>query len=332
MVLSASRGRCEATERNVMKVGIVGSGFVGSTAAYAMVMQGIGREIVMVDLNHQRAAAEADDIFHAVPFAHPLNIRCGDYAELAGSRVVIVAAGANQRPGETRLQLLQRNADVFRDVIPKIIEQAGDAVLLIATNPVDITTHLAAEFALACGVPLHRVIGSGTMLDTVRFRTLVGRHFDVDSQHVHGYVIGEHGDSEVLTWSHVTIAGSTVEEFGKMRGVTLDEAKRSEIDDQVRRAAYHIIAGKGATYYGIGSALARIVDVILHDQRSILTTCSRIKDVAGISNVTISMPHLLGGDGVLATIPLSLTEAETSALKKSAGVIHEAIDSLRIHH
>ncbi len=311
-----------------MKVGIVGSGFVGSTAAYAMVMKGIGREIVMVDINQKRAAAEADDIFHAVPFAHPLNIRSGDYAEIAGSRVVIVAAGANQRPGETRMELLKRNADVFRDVIPKIIQHAGDAVLLIATNPVDITTHLAGQFAVACGVPLHRVIGSGTMLDTARFRTLLGRHFGVDSQHVHGYVIGEHGDSEVLTWSHVTIAGLSVDEFGEVRGTTLDKVARGEIDDQVRRAAYRIIEGKAATYYGIGAALARIVDAVLHDQRAILTTCARIENIAGIRDVTISMPHLVSGSGVLASIPLSLSELENAQLKKSAGIIQDAIESL----
>ncbi|MFK8113791.1 MAG: L-lactate dehydrogenase [Rubripirellula sp.] len=312
-----------------MKIGIVGSGLVGSTAAYALVMQGIGREIVMLDLNHARADAEADDIFHAVPFANPLTIRSGNYSDLAESRVVIVAAGANQRPGETRLELLQRNADVFRDVIPKIIEHAPDAILLIATNPVDIMTDLAGEFATACGVSTARVIGSGTMLDTARFRTLLGRQFGVDSQHVHGYVIGEHGDSEVLTWSLATIAGLSIQEFGEARGIKLDDESRAEIDHQVRRAAYHIIEGKGATYYGIGSALARIVDVVLHDQRSILTVCSRLQNMDGMPDVTISMPHLLGGDGVIAPISLDIDEAELSALQSSAEIIREATDSIR---
>ncbi|EMI47036.1 L-lactate dehydrogenase [Rhodopirellula sp. SWK7] len=313
-----------------MKVGIVGSGFVGSTAAYALVMQGIGREIVMVDKNDARAAAEADDIFHAVPFAHPLTIRSGQYADLANSRVVIVAAGTNQRPGETRLQLLQRNAEIFRELVPKIIEHAPDAILLIATNPVDIMTHLAGQFAISCGTAVSRVIGSGTMLDTARFRTLLGGHFGVDSQHVHGYVIGEHGDSEVLTWSHVSIAGLSLKEFGNVRGVELDDDTRAKIDDQVRRAAYRIIEGKGATYYGIGSALARIVDVILHDQRSILTICSRIENMEGLPDVTISMPHLLGGDGVIAPIPLDLANAELLALMRSAEIISGAIDSIAV--
>ncbi|MDA8745117.1 L-lactate dehydrogenase [Rubripirellula amarantea] len=311
-----------------MKVGIVGSGFVGSTAAYALVMQGIGREIVMVDLDSARSAAEADDISHAVPFSNPLTLLPGEYADLVGSRVVIVAAGANQVPGETRLELLQRNADVFREVIPKIIEHAPGAILLIATNPVDIMTHMAGEFATACGMPLHRVIGAGTMLDTARFRTLLGQHYGIDSQHVHGYVVGEHGDSEVLTWSHATIAGMSLEEFGKVRGVKLDDDSRSKIDQQVRGAAYRIIEGKGATYYGIGGAIAKIVDVILHDQRSILTICSRIEKMEGLPDVTISMPHLIGGDGVIAPIPLNLDQTEQRALQASAQIIRQATQSL----
>ncbi len=167
---------------------------------------------------------------------------------------MIVAAGAHQRPGETRLDLLQRNADVFREIIPQIVRSAPAAVLLIATNPVDIMTHLAGDIALACNITLMRVLGNGTMLDTARFRTLLGRHFEVDAQHVHGFVVGEHGDSEVLAWSRVTIAGLNLAEFGKVRNKTLDDAERNAIDDQVRRAAYRILEGKGATYYGVGSA------------------------------------------------------------------------------
>ncbi|WP_153555142.1 L-lactate dehydrogenase [Roseimaritima sediminicola] len=313
-----------------MKVGIVGSGFVGSTAAYALVMQGIGREIVMVDLNEARAAAEADDIFHAVPFAHPLTIRSGGYSDLSGSRVVIVAAGANQRPGESRRELLQRNAEVFGKVIPQVVEHAPDAVILIATNPVDIMTHLAGEFAQRCGVPLQRVLGSGTMLDTARFRTLLGQHFGVDARHVHAYVVGEHGDSEVLSWSLATIAGSALEEFGEQRGIELSDATRERIDERVRRAAYRIIEGKGATYYGIGSALARIVDSVLHDQRSVLTICSRIEGLDGLPDVTISMPHLISGDGVVAPVPLDLAADEFAALQESAKIIRSAIDSIEL--
>jgi L-lactate dehydrogenase len=301
---------------------------VGSTAAYALVMQGIGREVVLVDKNEARSQAEADDILHAVPFTHPLRVAAGDYGDLKGSRVVIITAGVGQRPGETRLHLLERNAAVFQEVVHQILTYAPDAILLVATNPVDVMTHLAAHYAADLGVPSHRVIGSGTTLDTARFRTLLGSHFGVDPHHVHGYVIGEHGDSEVLTWSLVTIGGMTLEAFCRLRDICLDEDVQQAIDRKVRRAAYHIIAGKGATYYGIGGALARIVDVIVHDQRAILTLCTPMSEVAGVTDVTVSLPHLVGGQGILTTFPLPLSEEERAALAASARVIRNAIDAM----
>jgi L-lactate dehydrogenase len=313
-----------------MKIGIVGCGMVGSTSAYALVMSGVGREIVLVDLNRARAEAEANDIYHAVPFAHPLTVRHGDYPDLAGAKVVVIAGGVAQKPGETRLQLLQRNADVFRQIVPSVLSHAPEAVLLVVSNPVDIMTHLAAHFAAGFGVPHTRIIGSGTTLDTARFRTLIGRHFDVDPQHVHAYVIGEHGDSEVLAWSQAAIAGLSLDEFAKVHGKPLTSADRQEIDEQVRRAAYHIIAGKGATYYGIGSAVARIVDVLLHNQRAVLSICCRITGVPDCEGVTLALPHLVGGNGALATIPLSLDTSEREGLSRSAGVLREALESLSL--
>ncbi len=286
-----------------MKIGIVGSGLVGATAAYALVMRGIGREIILVDKNDKRARAEADDIRHAVPFAHPLDIRAGQFSDLKNSKVVIIAAGVSQKPGETRLQLLGRNAAVFQEVIPRILQQAPDAVLVNATNPVDIMTHMAAHYARESGIPSRRVIGSGTTLDTARFRTLLGKHLGVDSQHVHAYVVGEHGDSEVLAWSLVNIGGIPLEDFIGMEGIRLDDAVRKQIDEDVRKAAYQIIAGKGSTYYGIGSALARIVGAIIYDQRAILTICSPARKIAGIKNVTASLPHLVGGTGLSPIFP-----------------------------
>src|SRR4051812_38410925 len=216
-----------------MKVGVVGSGFVGATAAYALVMQGVGREIVLVDKNADRAAAEADDIRHAVPFAHPLDVRAGDYQDLADCRVVVLCAGVGQKPGETRLQLLQRNAQVFHEVVPAVLKAAPEAVLVVATNPVDVMTHLAARFAYAYGVPPGRVLGSGTALDTARFRSLLGGHCGIDSHHVHAHVIGEHGDSEVLTWSLATIGGMPLEEFARLRHVDLSDAVCQDIDRKV---------------------------------------------------------------------------------------------------
>lgn len=314
-----------------MKVGIVGSGFVGATAGYALVMQGVGREIVLVDKNSARAAAEADDIRHAVPFAHPLEVRAGNYEDLAGCRVVVLCAGVGQKPGETRLQLLQRNSQVFREVVPGVLAQAPEAVLVVASNPVDVMTHLASRFAGDCGVPEGRVLGSGTTLDTARFRSLLGGHCGVDPHHVHAYVIGEHGDSEVLTWSLATIGGMPLEEFARLRGIDLSESIRQGIDRQVRGAAYTIISGKNATYYGIGSALARIVDVILHDQRAVMTVGAPTANVVGVRHVTVSLPRLLGGQGVLETFPLPLNETESAKLQASAGVIRKALDELGIN-
>jgi len=311
-----------------MKTGIVGSGFVGATAAYALVMRGVGRRLILVDQNRARAESEADDILHAVPFAHPLEVTAGDYADLAGCKVVIVSAGVGQKPGETRLELLGRNAKVFKQVIPQILQYAPQAVLLIATNPVDVMTHIAARYAGEAGVTSSRVIGSGTTLDTARFRSLIGRQLKVDSQHIHAYVLGEHGDSEVLTWSQVTVAGIALDEFCTGSEISICPDDYAAIDEKVRRAAYHIIEGKGATYYGIGSAIARIVEVILQDERSLLTVCTPMEDVAGVKDVTVSLPNLVGGEGIIQTFFPKLNEAETAALHNSAQIVRSVIDEL----
>ncbi len=311
-----------------MKIGIIGSGAVGATAAYAMVMRGVGREIVLTDMNAKRAQAEADDILHAIPFAHPLHVRAGDYSDLAGCRVVVITAGTAQKPGETRMDLLARNAAIVSDIVPKVLQNAPEAVLLMVSNPVDVMTHVAAKSAAAFGVPSTRVLGSGTTLDTARFRSLLGRHLGVDPQHVHAYVVGEHGDSEVLTWSIATIGGLPVEQYCCQRKPCRECAEHDRIDEAVRRAAYRIIEGKGATYYGIGSALARICEVILQDQRSILTVCTPTAEVAGVKDVTVSLPHLVGGEGVLDTFPMSLNDEEEKLLNRSAVIVRDAIQSL----
>ncbi len=312
-----------------MKIGIVGTGYVGSTAAFALVMQGVGREVVLVDLNRERAQAEADDIYHAVPFAEPLRVVAGDYEALRDARVVIIAAGVGQREGETRLQLLGRNAKVFQSVIPSVLQVAPDAILIIATNPVDIMTHLAARYAGEFGVSSNRVIGSGTMLDTARFRVLLAQHVGIDSRHVHSYVIGEHGDSEVLAWSTARVGGVPLLEFCDQRSIPMNDEIRAQIDDGVRNAAYRIIEGKGATYYGVASALAYMVDVLTHDQRSIMTICTPEERIAGVEDVTVSMPHVLGGDGVIgAHHPLRLSEEEQEKLHRSASLIRQVIVDL----
>jgi L-lactate dehydrogenase len=312
-----------------MKIGMVGSGLVGSTAAYAMVMQGIGRELILVDIDQERSRAEASDILHAVPFAHPLKVRSGGYTDLKGSEVVVVTAGANQEPGESRLDLLERNAEIFEGIIPKIVQNTPEAILIVVTNPVDIMTHLTANIASNYDIPSNRILGSGTMLDTARFRALVGECVGVDALHVHAYVIGEHGDSEVLTWSLVRIGAVPLDTFCELRDLEIDEEVCADIDQRVRAAAYEIIEGKGATYYGIGSALAQLTEVILHNQRRILTVCTPEGNVAGLSNVTLSLPRLIGGDGVITTFPIPMNDAEKKAFKESAHVINDSIESLQ---
>jgi len=309
-----------------MKVGIIGNGLVGSTAAYAIVMRRAASEVILIDANEKRSIAEAADIQHAVPFFQATDVYSGSYEDLKGSKAIIIAAGVNQKPGETRLMLLERNAIILKSIIPTALKYAPDAILLIATNPVDIITHLSAKIAAEYGVPGSKVIGSGTTLDTARFRALLGIHLGVDPQHVHGYVIGEHGDSEVLTWSNIDIGGIPLADFVKFRKVKFDEEVKKEIDNGVRNAAYKIIAGKGSTYYGIGAAMARIVDVIARDNRAILTVCTPAENIEGINDVTLSLPHLIGGDGDLGTLPMKLNEAECKALKKSAGIIKAKIN------
>ena len=311
-----------------MKIGILGSGLVGATAAYAMVMSGVGRDIVLVDKNAARAQAEADDILHAVPFAHPLRVRAGEIADLAGAHVVVICAGVGQQPGESRLSLLGRNAIIFRQIVPQVLNVTPEAVLIVASNPVDIMTHLTARYAAEFGVPSSRVLGSGTMLDTARFRTLLAQQCGVDPIHVHGYVVGEHGDSAVLAWSAVTVGNVPLEDFCSIRNLCVPDETRCRIDESVRQAADRIIAGKGATYYGVGSALARLVKAIIDDQRAILTVCTPLQDVTGVQDVTVSVPHLVGGSGCLATLPLNLDEDETQALLSSAGLIRQVLTDL----
>jgi L-lactate dehydrogenase len=313
-----------------MKAGIIGSGLVGATAAFSIMMTNAANEIILIDKNHDKAKAEAADIRHASPFSHPVNIYAGDYADLKNADVVVITAGLSQKPGQTRLDLLNKNAAIMKDIVERVISQAPDSLLLIATNPVDAMTHLAAKYAMEQGVPSNRVIGTGTTLDTARFRSLLGVQLGVDPQHVHGYVVGEHGDSEVLTWSIIDIGGLPLEDFTRLRKIQFGEPEKQAIDQSVRYAAYHIIEGKGSTYYGIGGAIARILNVIKNNQRAFLTICTPVNEIAGVEDVTIALPHLLGSQGVLSTLPFRLNEEETQALKKSAEIIKSEIDKINV--
>lgn len=311
-----------------MKVGIIGAGAVGSTAAYALVLQGSASDIVLVDLNTKLAEAQAQDIQHATPFAWSSRVRAGGYADLAGARVVVLAAGAAQRPGDTRLDLLERNARVFRQIVPAVLDAAPEAVLLVASNPVDVITDMVARLA---GPARGRVLGSGTLLDTARFRALLAERLGVSSASVHAYVLGEHGDSEVLGWSGATIGGLPVAEVAAQRGRPLDDAVRAEIDESVRRAAYRIIDGKGATWFGIGAGLSRIIRAIDQDERLLLSVSAPTAEIEGIADVTLSLPRIVGAGGVIATLfPPDLSDEERAALRRSATLLREAADSVTL--
>lgn len=304
-----------------VKIGIVGSGFVGSTTCYAMVIQGIGSEFVLIDIDRKLAEAHAQDILHATPFTHPAKIRAGSYEDLAGASIVVIAAGVAQKPGETRLQLLDRNAQVFEDIVPKICRYAEDAILLVATNPVDIMTQVATRIS---GLPPQRVIGSGTILDTARFRALLGEYLEVSPQSVHAYVLGEHGDSEVLVWSEARVGGVSVFDFAERMGKPITETVKRQIDEGVRFAAYKIIEGKGATYFGIGAGIARLARAILSDEKAMLTVSALNDEVEGVPEVALSLPRIVGRQGIVTTLPVKLDKDEREALRKSAEILKQS--------
>lgn len=308
-----------------MKVGIVGSGMVGSAAGYAIALLNAASEVVLVDARPDLAVAQAEDIAHAVPFVGACRVRAGDFAELVGAQTVILAAGVPQKPGEDRLSLLSRNADVFAAVIAQIGAHAPDALLVVASNPVDVMTGIARK---ASGLPAHRVIGSGTVLDTARFRALLAETLRVAPQSVHAAVLGEHGDSEVLAWSAAQVGGQPLGVAAAELGVVLDDAARARIDQGVRRAAYRIIAGKGATWYGIGAGLARIIQTIRDDARAVLTVSALTSGARGLDGVAFSLPRVVGAEGVIATLVPDLAPDEAAALAHSAQVLREAAGDL----
>lgn len=302
-----------------MKVGIVGAGFVGAAAANALVLRGIPTEIVLVDVDERRAAAEAADIAHVTTFAAPVRVTSGSTADLVDSTVVVMTAGSAQSPGQSRLELLARNAAIAGSVVPEVFSHAPDALLLVATNPVDVMTSVAERFASDAGVPAGRVFGTGTMLDTARFRQIVAATIGVDVTHVHAYVVGEHGDSEVLVWSSLDVAGRPLAEFVSAMGGSFSEEDRLRIGDEVVHSAARIIQGKGATYYGVAAVIARAVEVILRDRRSILTVSATSPD----HGCALSLPRLVSGAGIVRDLGVSMDDDERARLERSAEVLRE---------
>jgi L-lactate dehydrogenase len=304
-------------------IGIVGTGNVGSAAAFAMILRGVADIVVLVDANKKYAAAQAEDLLHATPFAASSHIRAGGFEDLEGCDVVVLAAGVNQKPGEARLELLARNVAVFSEIVPRVIHATRDAVLLVATNPVDTMGQVAAHLA---NLPSARVIASGTILDTARFRALLGQHLRVAPKSVHGYVLGEHGDSEVLHWSGARVGGVSIEDIADTLRRPFTKEVRASIDDGVRHAAYRIIEGKGHTAFGIGARLSRLARAVTTDERALITSSIINDNVEGIPDVALSLPRVVGRAGVIETLHPDLDEFERAALKKSAEILKNAAD------
>ena len=304
-----------------MKVGVVGAGMMGSSAAYAVVLLAAASKVVLVDVNEKLAHAQAEDILHAGPFLSPTRVSAGHYEQLRGAGVVPLCCGVAQRPGETRLQLLQRNASLFREVVPRVVAAAPDAVLVIGSNPVDLMTDLTARIAR---LPSGRVIGSGTILDSARLRTLVAEHVGVASSSVHAIVLGEHGDSEVLVWSSIQVGVFPLASYAEQVGRLVTDQVKQQIDEKVRRAAYRIIEGKGATYYGIGASLARIVQAIRDDEKLVVTLSAPGDGKGPMGDVCFSLLRVLGSREIEATLQSSLTPQEEAALKRSAEILRKA--------
>jgi L-lactate dehydrogenase len=309
------------------RVAIVGAGNVGATFAYALLLSGLSSEIVLIDANQSKAEGEAMDINHAVPLAHPAKVWAGSYADCAGAAVTVITAGSAQRPGESRLDLLQRNAAIFRQIVESIIKYNPEGIILVATNPVDVLSYATWKFS---HLPFERIIGSGTILDTARFRYLLSQAFFVDARSVHAFIIGEHGDSEVPAWSLTNIAGMKLSDYCEMNGMKCQESMLDEIFTQTRDAAYHIIERKGATYYAIASGLVRIVEAILRDQSTVLSVSSLIHDYYGINDVYLSLPCIVDRGGIERFIRLELSEKEIEGLQNSANVLKNTLQQLKL--
>jgi len=300
------------------KIGIVGVGAVGSACAFALL--DLAGELVLVDADRDRAAGEAMDLAHGTPFVRPVNVYDGDWADLAGSAVVVFAAGAGQKPGETRLDLISRNLAVLRNVLPAIVKTASGAMLIMVTNPVDVLTYAALRIS---GLGPERVVGSGTVLDSARLRQALSLRCGVEARNIHAYVLGEHGDSEVFPWSIATIAGVGLEEFSRLAG--LDSLDRREIETEVRSAAYAVIARKGATNYAVSLAVRRIIEAVLGNERSILTVSGLLQGEYGLDGVCLSLPSILDRTGRKKALALNLASDEEAALRNSAAVLKSVI-------
>lgn len=311
-------------EINSRKAAIIGCGFVGSASAFALMQSGLFSEIVMIDADSNKAYGEALDISHGLPFSKPMQIYAGSYQDISDASIIIITAGAGQKPGETRLDLVKKNVGIFRSIIPEIVKYNKDGILLVVANPVDILTYAAARLS---GFPENRVFGSGTVLDSARLKYLLGEHLGVDSRSVHAFIIGEHGDSELAAWSSANVSGIPLSSFCEMRGYFSHEESMRRIAEDVKNSAYEIIEKKKATYYGIAMSVKRICEAVVRDEKSIMPVSSIQKGNFGISGIALSMPAIVGKNGVEGLVPISLNESEREALIASAQKLKEVIDT-----
>lgn len=310
---------------NSRKVAVVGTGFVGSATAFALMESGLFSEMVLLDADKSRAEGEVLDISHGLPFARPMKITAGDYEDLQDAAIIVVTAGAGQKPGETRLDLVKKNVSIFQSIIPEIAKWNTEGILLIVSNPVDILTYVAAKLS---GFPENRVFGSGTTLDSARLKYLLGEHLSVDARSVHAWIIGEHGDSQIAAWSSANVSGVPLSDFCEMRGFLDHEENMMRIAEDVKNSAYTIIEKKKATYYGVAMAVRRICEAIIRDEKSVLPVSSIQHGAFGIEGVALSMPSIVGKYGVEKNIPMSLSEKEQEELKKSALALQDVLSSL----
>ena len=304
------------------KEAIIGCGFVGTASAFALMQSGLFTEMVLLDANHQKAEGEAEDIVHGIPFGRPMQIYAGDYDDIADAAIIVITAGANQKPDETRLDLVHKNIAIFQSIIPEITKRDFEGILLIVANPVDILTYTAQKLS---GYPENRVIGSGTVLDSARLKYHLGQHLGVDSRSVHAFIVGEHGDSEIAAWSSANVSGIPLDNFCEMRGHYNHMEATERIAAEVKQSAYEIISKKGATYYGIAMSVKRICEAIIRDEKSILPISTMLHGEYGISDVVLSLPCIVGRDGYETKVPIDLDQEEVSKLHESANTLKEVL-------
>jgi L-lactate dehydrogenase len=308
-----------------VRIAIVGAGNVGATFAFSLVLSGLASEIVLIDADKARAEGQAMDLEHAVPFSHPVRVWAGSYEDCQGALVTMISAGANQKPGENRMDLLKRNVAVFRSVISEVAAVNQEGIILVATNPVDVLTYAAYKIS---GLSRRRVFGSGTILDTARFRNLLANHFDVDARSLHAHIIGEHGDSEVPVWSLANIAGVRLADLRGEGWSRHDHTAMEEIFRKTRDAAYHIIERKGATYYAVAAGLLRIVESIVRDQSTVLSATSLLTGQYGLSDVCLSLPSVINRRGIARVLELELADDEREKLTQSGNMLKASIAEL----